>query len=418
MQAVSDPEPWAANASAVAGERPLRVLCLDIEGGHGGSSRSLFEFVRHLDGSRAKVEVWCRQPGPLQTRYAALGVASRVCPDMPKVSSLPRLSRNFVAYARFAGDFARSRAFRQTLAHEVAARFDLVHFNHEGLFLLARWLRPRVARPLTMHIRTNPWDTAFARWQIRSIARNLDHLVYITENERQRHRALGAVGDGTVIYNVAEPPASVVEPHPAVPADGCFKVASLTNYSWLRGTDRLVAVAEALAARGRRDVLFVVAGDIGLPRSLPGELGKLARQGGSLADYATARGVADFFLFLGHVAEPEAVLAACDVLAKPTREDNPWGRDVIEALASGKPVLSVGRWNRFVETGMTGILQPRFDAAALADDLIRLAADRTTCEEMGRKAIERMRRLCGGRDRAADLAAVWETAVAHRLSCL
>jgi glycosyltransferase involved in cell wall biosynthesis len=418
MHPAADPVRDQPAARDSAPGRPLRVLCLDIEGGHGGSSRSLYELVRHLDGNRVQVEVWCRRPGPLQQRYAALGVVCRVCPAMPKVSSLPRLSRNFAVYARFAADFLAARSFRRSLADQVAGRFDLVHCNHESLFLLARWLRPRVGQPLTMHIRTNLWDTPFARWQVRSIARTVDHIVYITENEQLRHRALGAPGRGTVIYNVAEPPKAAVRPHPAVPVDDRFKVASLTNYSWLRGTDRLIAVAEALAARGRRDVLFVIAGDMALFGSLPGELGILAGQGRSLADYAQARGVADLFLFLGHVAEPETVLAACDALAKPTREDNPWGRDVIEALAAGKPVLSVGRWDRFVETGVTGILQAEFDAVALADALIRLAADRTLCRAMGRNAIKRMRHLCSGRARAADLAAVWETAVAARMSCL
>ena len=42
---------------------------------------------------------------------------------------------------------------------------------------------------------------------------------------------------------------------------------------------------------------------------------------------------------------------ACDVVLKPTREANPWGRDILEGSPSGKPVISVGRYDRFVETG-------------------------------------------------------------------
>lgn len=174
--------------------------------------------------------------------------------------------------------------------------------------------------------------------------------------------------------------------------------------SWI---DRLVDIAEALATAGQRGFLFVVAGDVGLSASMPGVLGDVARRGGTLRDYAEARGVGDMFLFLGHVPDPERVLAACDVLAKPTREDNPWGRDILEALAMGKPVLSVGVDATFVETGVTGILQRRFDAEALAEDLIALAADDNRCRTMGEGARNRIRRLCNGADRAADLAAVW-----------
>ncbi|MCW5699426.1 MAG: glycosyltransferase family 4 protein [Rhodospirillales bacterium] len=394
-------------ASPVASKPPLRVLCLDIEGGHGGSSRSLFESIRHLDPSQVAAEVWCRREGPIQARYNDLGVRTRVMPDMPKVSSLPRLSRNLIVYAAFVGDFLRSKEFREVLAREVEARFDVVHFNHEALWLLARLLRKRTAKALTMHIRTNLWDTPFARWQVRTIDNAIDHLVFISENERRTHRRLGGSGHGTVIYNIARLPDQEIASHPDVPGDERLKIASLSNCSWLRGTDRLVDIAEALATAGQRGFLFVVAGDVGLSASMPGVLGDVARRGGTLRDYAEARGVGDMFLFLGHVPDPERVLAACDVLAKPTREDNPWGRDILEALAMGKPVLSVGVDATFVETGVTGILQRRFDAEALAEDLIALAADDNRCRTMGEGARNRIRRLCNGADRAADLAAVW-----------
>ncbi|NJM84390.1 MAG: glycosyltransferase family 4 protein, partial [Tabrizicola sp.] len=82
------------------------------------------------------------------------------------------------------------------------------------------------------------------------------------------------------------------------------------------------------------------------------------------------------FLFLGHVAEPETVLAACDVVVKPTREENPWGRDILEGLGAGKPVISIGRYDTFVETDATGFLMPDYDAGKLADVLLRLDADR------------------------------------------
>jgi len=92
---------------------PLRVLCLDIEGGHGGSSRSLVELLRHVDRAAVAPEVWCRRDGPTRARLEALGLPVRIAPDMPKVSSLPRLSRNLAVYGRFALDWARAGGFRR-----------------------------------------------------------------------------------------------------------------------------------------------------------------------------------------------------------------------------------------------------------------------------------------------------------------
>jgi glycosyltransferase involved in cell wall biosynthesis len=212
-----------------------------------------------------------------------------------------------------------------------------------------------------------------------------------------------------VIYNIVTSSLDA-KPHPQVPADHRFRIACLSNYSWSRGLDRLAEVAKHLMMKGRHDVLFVMAGDMGLSRSLPGELGSVARAGGTLGDYVARRGVGDMFLFLGHVTEPEGVLAACHALVKPTRENNPWGRDILEALAAGRPVLTCGAYDRFVESGVTGVLQPEFDAGALAAEIARLADDRGLAARMGRAGRERVLALCDGKARAAELLDLWEGA--------
>ncbi|MBM3541495.1 MAG: glycosyltransferase family 4 protein, partial [Alphaproteobacteria bacterium] len=89
---------------------------------------------------------------------------------------------------------------------------------------------------------------------------------------------------------------------------------------------------------------------------------------------------------------------------------NPWGRDILEAMAMGLPVLSVGTDATFVETGVTGVLQSPFDAAALAGDIARLADDRDRVRRMGGAARVRVATLCDGTSRARDLLDLWRGA--------
>jgi glycosyltransferase involved in cell wall biosynthesis len=398
----------------VNGKR-LRVLCLDIEGGFGGSSRSLYESLRHMDRAAVEPEVWCRRDGPVRDLYARLGIPCRVTAGMPRMNSLARASRNLIGYARCWRAMLLWRPEAARLVDAVRQRFDVVHFNHEGLTGLAGWLRKRHDKAQTMHVRTMIPDNAFGRWQRRRMAASIDRFVFITENERDHiERVLGRGVAGSVIYNAAAMGLADVPRHPAVPEDDRLKIAVLSNFALIRGTDRIVEIAEALAARNRRDVLFVVAGDMTLRDSPSGELGRIARAGGTLADYAAARGVADMFLFLGHVSAPESVLAACQVLLKPTRNDDPWGRDIIEALAAGLPVLSVGRYRRFVESGETGYLMPAYDAGGMADLLIKLHSDRRLIARLGAGARARVSALCDGPGRAHDLLELWRDAVRAR----
>ena len=396
----------------------LRVLCLDIEGGFGGSSRSLFEALRHIDREKVAAEVCCRKAGPIMARYEKEKIPVRIVPEMPAISSLQKFSRNLFVYARFfLQDWRRSRKFRNELLEDLSEHFDLVHCNHEALFLLANWLRGRSGIPITFHIRTNLHDTVWARYQVGVIARTANRLVFITENERSRFQyLLGAEISGSVIYNPAPPPAADIEPFKFPEQESRYKIACLSNYSWNRGIDRLIDIAEALLERDQRNVFFVVAGNMSLPRSLPGQLGRIARSGGTLEDYAEARGVAGMFQFLGHVDEPERVLAATDALIKPTRENNPWGRDIIEALAMARPVITLGSWDRFVRNGETGILHDQFDAVAMAEDISTLAADRAHSASMGAAGRRRVAELCDPPSSAADLANIWRAAALNSVA--
>ena len=390
----------------------LRILCLDIEGGFGGSSRSLLESIRHMDRSHAEPEVWCGRDGPAIKWYGTLGVPCRVVP-FPRFSALPRASRNLYALARAMQGQFRARGMFEWFVQK-AMRFDLVHANHESLFLLAVHLRRYADTPLVMHMRTIVVPSVFARWQARSIARSADQVVFITENEREAWERLGLrTPAARVIYNIAVAPPEGVSPHPAVPSDARFRVACLSNYAWVRGVDRLVDVAAELKSRGRSDVLFVVAGDMRLRGTLPGALGRIAARGGTLEDYAASIGVSDMFAFLGPVDEPERVLAACDIVARPSRGNNPWGRETLEALAAGRPIVCTGEYQRFAEDGVTGIVSPDYDRAAFADAIIRLADDPALRRRLGAAGRQRVAALCDGAARAEDLRVAWATAAAR-----
>jgi glycosyltransferase involved in cell wall biosynthesis len=393
--------------------RAMRVLCFDIEGGHGGSSRSLYYLLKNIDRGVVYPEVWCRRGGPILALYEELGIPCHVEPKLPRFTVTENgFRKNFNNVRHEGPSLLRAGNLVRRLARDINARFDVVHFNHPAFFLLARWLRRLTNVPFIMHIRTRPPDNILARWQARQILKTMDHLVFITENEQEWLARLAGEATGTVIYNARPDTGRGPEAHPSIPLDGRFKIASLSNFSWPRGVDRLVDIAVELEARGNKDVLFVLAGDMHLQKNLPGRLGELGLKGATLADYANECGVVDSFLFLGHVPDPENVLFSCDVLVKPTREDNPWGRDIIESLHFGRPVITIGTWGVFVINGETGLLHAKFDAAAMAEDIIKLSDDRILCKSIGTAGQTLIANLCSPKERAADLLGVWQRAAA------
>ena len=77
-----------------------RVLCIDHEGGYGGSSRSLFYLIQNIIKLDKDIifEVWCKKNGPIQEMYNNIGVKCIVQVDLPTQSTLYRLTRNFYSF--------------------------------------------------------------------------------------------------------------------------------------------------------------------------------------------------------------------------------------------------------------------------------------------------------------------------------
>ena len=89
----------------------------------------------------------------------------------------------------------------------------------------------------------------------------------------------------------------------------------------------------------------------------------------------------------------ETELARAGIFVFASLWEEPFGIPVIEAMAAGLPVVVArsGALPEIVEDGVSGIVVPRGDVAALADAIDSLLADPAKRAAMGRAARERAR---------------------------
>lgn len=131
-----------------------------------------------------------------------------------------------------------------------------------------------------------------------------------------------------------------------------FVVASAARFSPEKGMDVLLQ-----AARLRKNILFLVAGDgpqmEALSRDLPPNV-----------------------TLLGHLDDIRPLLAAADVFAMPSRREGQ-GIAALEAMAAGVPVAAsrIGGLAEMLTDGQTALLVPPNDPDALAVALSRLQSD-------------------------------------------
>lgn len=155
-------------------------------------------------------------------------------------------------------------------------------------------------------------------------------------------------------------------------------VGTIGRLNAQKGHRFLVDAAAVLLSR-RPEARVLVAGDGDL-------VAELRAQAASL-------GVADRVVFAGHRTDVPDLLGALDVFCiSSLYEGTPLA--LFEAMAAGKAVVStsVDGCREVLEDGVTGVLVPPADAAALADGLDRVLGDEGLRAALGRQALAASRR--------------------------
>jgi glycosyltransferase involved in cell wall biosynthesis len=165
--------------------------------------------------------------------------------------------------------------------------------------------------------------------------------------------------------------------------------------------------AAALVAKGRPGVRFVIVGDADTPRNqaYKRELEVRARQ----------LGIAERVRWTGFVSPPQALISALDVVVVPSVRPEPFGRAVVEAMASRRPVVATNRGGPpEILSGGGGLLVRPADAQALADAVLLLLRDDDLRLEMGRVALAEAHRRFDIRSHVKAVTSVYDEVLHHR----
>jgi L-malate glycosyltransferase len=104
---------------------------------------------------------------------------------------------------------------------------------------------------------------------------------------------------------------------------------------------------------------------------------------------AAELGVKDNFLFLGRRADVAEILACCDLAVLPSRAEG-LPNAVREYMAAGLPVIAsrVGGNAELINDGVTGLLVPPEDSAALSSALLKLSREHGLARQLAQSARE------------------------------
>lgn len=131
---------------------------------------------------------------------------------------------------------------------------------------------------------------------------------------------------------------------------------------------------------------------------------------------ATREGISHRTVFAGTRRDIPVVMASLDLLVQPSRWEG-FGVTLLEAMAASRPVVAsrVGGIPEVVRDGVTGLLVPPDDPAALAAACAALLRDRERAARIGRAGKERVAAEFGIDRLAGETAALYRSLLQDRL---
>lgn len=359
--------------------RELRsILYLHTTSEVGGSDVSLVRLIEGLDRALYRAVVALPSDGPLVARLKAAGATVIILPAMMKLTS----RRGWAYLAGYVLNFPRALwALRRVIRREHIA---LIHTNTIHILYAGpvAWL---THTPHVWHIREIVWQKNWLRRLELWMARNLATRIVVTSDaiaamfgpRDARPSTLVKVSNGIETDRFHPGDASALRTTLGVLPSQTL-VGIVCRLDVWKGVDVFLDAA-AQVARDRPDVRFVVAG---------GPVIGLEQYANTLRAQASARGLDSVLTWTdwtyGPADMPE-VHRAIDILVLASSQPEPFGLVVVEAMASGRPVIATAHGGpcELVEDGVTGVLVTPGDADALASAIRALVDDHDRARAMG-----------------------------------
>jgi glycosyltransferase involved in cell wall biosynthesis len=381
----------AANAGAARPARPRRVLFMDHTAEMGGGEIALLNLATHLDPSRYVPVVVMFSDGPLLRQLRDAGIETLVVPlDAGVVETRKDKigARSLLQFGRIRSAIGFIRTLRRAIRQ---IKPDVVHTNSLKSDVLgglaARWVRV----PLVWHLRDRVADD-YLPWKVvrvfRFLSRRVPHVIIAVS----RGSMQTLLPEGTTVYpenmrvvydgtpDLEELPAS----HDAPPPPGYApRIAIVGRISRWKGQHIFIRAAERVLRRFPNAHFQIVGSAMFGQEPYELEVRQLAKD----------LKIADKVEFTGFRADVKAMIGRQDLLVHASITGEPFGQVVMEGMAQGKPIVATngGGMPEVIDHGVTGLLVPMGDDAAMADAIETFLADPATARQFGRKGWERVR---------------------------
>lgn len=335
------------------------TLHIDIEGGFGGSSRSLSLIVSHLDKKKFKPEIWLAKNGPAIKRNQKNKIKCKINKNIGYIIPIKQnnLKNILVSIPKIL-----KLMFLALKIESKSKKIDLLHLNHEGLLPLAFFLRVIGSNlPIIIHKRSI-FPINFYTKQFSKLYRFVNGIIFITKNEEKNFLDYNLTSSlkikNQIIHNAS--PKILLEKNISTEKD-FFKAIFLGNYD-TKDPDRILDLSIITKQQGLPIKYFIYGKENRKSLIQKKKIVDIDFLNKTILEHK----LNDTVFLMGHTDKPEKAIMNANILIRPSRRNDPWGRDIIEGMSSGLLVIATGDNQVFIKNKINGLIFKTWDNKAIS----------------------------------------------------
>jgi len=349
-----------------------KILFIDHESGHGGSSISLYNKIKLISNNNYDISIILKQKSFLEKKYKRINVKVYYL-KIPTITSLAKLSSNILYLIKFFIKFLIFN-FKNKKFYKFLNKFDNIHLNHENLYWLLRAIKLRTNIKVSMSIRTILKKSFFSILQSNIINNYADKKLFISRINLKKFNELSKImkKNNFILENFYLEKTKSAQ----FIKKKCFKknltIISVSNYSYDRGLDRIIDIAKLIQNGKIKNINFIFLGDYKIKSFKNFFVNKENYNLKNLAKKNNLKHVK----ILGHKKNVFKFLNDSNILLYLPRTDSSWGRNIIESLSNGVPVIATGKTNILIKSGINGYFLRKYDKNKIFNIIKKLYSNR------------------------------------------
>jgi glycosyltransferase involved in cell wall biosynthesis len=360
----------------------VSILFVDHTANLGGGELCLLDLAL-LHRSSCRVALLA--DGPLRKRLLDCGISVKVLESSPALHQVRKKVKFSAILRALSGVFVDA----QTVAAE-AKNFDVIWANTHKAFVISALSTVFSRKPVVYHLHDLLDASHFSFWNRKGVVVLANYFAQCVVANSQatacsfiasggKKSLLHTLYNGFEFGNAPKPTAvydttqTLYPLWPDIGGEKRFVIGLFSRLTFWKGQHVLLKALSSLP----NHFCALVVGDALFPEDKD-----YVRR---LDEQVEALGIGERIRFLGFREDAWALMASCDVLVHCSVLAEPFGRVVVEGMATGRPVVAVnaGGVPEIIEDQQTGLLVPAGDASALAKAVQKLESDPVWAKKLG-----------------------------------